>query len=151
MNDKIEVRHALLKGEPVNTMYGVIELDHDGYVTNLDKLECNPTQLIENVPHFVNGTLFPAERTKPGPAPEADQATPTGDPNDLKGPSAEDAPYIEALKEYLDGKIQVKFNSEGYAEMNDLNEFLRTKNLAAITGTKRKELTDAAGLKQEPK
>lgn len=52
------VRHASLKGEPINTRYGEVQLDEKGYVTNLDQLKCTPEELINDIPGFINGEAF---------------------------------------------------------------------------------------------
>lgn len=128
--DKIEVRHETLKGESVFTMYGEVKLDQDGYVSNLGELTGSGQQLVKDVPHFVDATVFPLPR------------------ENTAIELSEDEVYLEAIKEFLD--LGGDLNTDGYAEMEDLNKFLSEKGLKAISGTRRKELTDAAGLRNEP-
>lgn len=121
-------RHNYLKGEPINTELGEVQLDEEGFATNLDDLNTTVDELVEKVPGFTRATA-PEKK----PAPKQEQKT-TEDPDEA------DKKTAEVIKELLEAGA--KTNSEGYIDMEVLNTALKEKNLPPISGGKRKEITD---------
>lgn len=122
-------RHNYLKGEPINTELGEVQLDEEGFVTNLEELNTTVDELVEKVPGFTRATA-PEKK----PAPKQEQKKPEEDPEEA------DKKTAEVIKELLEAGG--KTNSEGYIDMEVLNTALKEKNLPPISGGKRKEITD---------
>jgi len=140
VSDKeLQVRHLKRRAQVVNTRFGEVALGGTGEVTNLDDLECTAEELCE-FPNFVDVALF-----APGPEAgsvvkareDAEKTTEKAPSSD--GPSDED--YGDIIAELIDGGAAC--TSEGYIQMDVLNAALREKDLPTISGTKRKEISDA--------
>jgi hypothetical protein len=56
-----KARNIELRGETVNTAYGLVQLDDQGYATNLDDLGISDEAIIANVPGFVDGEVHKGE------------------------------------------------------------------------------------------
>lgn len=139
----MNVRHANLKNEEVNTRYGIVKLDRAGMVTNIDDLTGSPEQLVMHVPGFVNADLFPS--------PEASRAAkeiPAKTPTPTVSADQEEGKYAAVIKELLEKGTMV--NNEGYIDMGVLNEELRKREMKILTGTRRKEISDKHNLKALP-
>lgn len=137
----MKVRHSSLKNEPINTRYGIVQLDDLGYVKNIDDLTCNEEQLIQHVPGFINGDLFPP---KDGLLPG--KLTKTAPAAEVKEKDTKEADtYAEVIKELLAAGANT--TEDGYIDMGVLNQTLRDKGLKIMTGTDRKKLSDERNLK----
>lgn len=135
------IKHQRLVSEPVNTAYGVVQLDGEGTVINIKELsERNPgvniEQALADLPTFYDANVFGGEE-----APDEQKES-------VETPAQEDAPtinesdkaYYEVIKE-LETKPS-NLNSAGYVEMDVLNAKLRELNLPILAGTRRIEITD---------
>jgi len=139
---KIAVRHMKKRACVVNTMHGEVQLDETGGVTNLDELECTAEELCE-VPNFIDGAIF-------GGKPESDRAKGArlqeeekngGPPVAVKPAGPSDQEYGDIIADLIsDGAA---CTSEGYIQMDVLNGALREKEMPIISGTRRKEISDA--------
>jgi len=138
-----KVVHMKRRACVVNTRYGEVQLDEEGKVTNLDDLDCTAEELCE-VPNFIDGAIF-------GGRPESDRAKgarleeeaknsgPAKASNSPVGPS--DQEYGDVIADMIsDGAA---CTSEGYIQMDVLNAALREKDMPIISGTRRKEISDA--------
>lgn len=162
-----QARNQTLRNEPVNTRYGVIDLDEKGYATNLAELGVKDQDVIDNVPGFFDGQALsggePAKATPPPPPPVAEPGTVQPDqsvlaefidPEDLRVLTPEEATDHDANKDGNEPSddqvwaiIQVlpsgAFNTQGYADMKVLNARLKEQGFETITGTRRLQITDA--------
>jgi len=158
----MKVRHEYLKGETVTTSMGLLILDDKGLVTNLKKLKIDGQQLIDTLPGFINGDLYgdPIESSEdPESQAEAAEEEPEN-PALAEGEESELVPEIEKVDldpnqdgvEAADKAIYetitrlteagATMNSEGYIAMPELNEELKKIGMEAITGARRKQVTD---------
>jgi len=137
---KVKVRHLKKRACVVNTMYGEIQLDDEGGVTNQSDLDCSTEELLD-LPNFVDAELF-APQPEAGSvkqAREATEQTTAAKASSSGGPSDED--YADIIAELIDGGAAC--TSEGYIQMDVLNATLRERDLPTISGTRRKEISEA--------
>jgi len=139
---KVKVRHMKRQACVVNTMYGEVQLDETGGVTNLDDLDCSEKELME-LPNFIDAKIF-------GPNPEAASVKAAREAEDEAngGPTTAKKPAGPSDQEYGDFIAELVSNdaettSEGYIQMDVLNSALREAEMPIISGTRRKEISDA--------
>lgn len=117
------------------TPFGDVELDEDGYVTNLDKF--NPGDLL-TIEGFADTDVFGGE-PRPRPARGESYATSAVTAQALaQGPS--DADYWGVIRELTEKGGTL--NSEGYLQMEVLTAELRERDWPPISGTRRIRITD---------
>jgi len=137
---KVKVRHLKKRACVINTMYGELQLDEEGGVTNQSDLDCSTEDLLD-LPNFVDAKLF-APRPEAGSvkqAREATEQTTAAKASSSAGPS--DADYADIIAELIDDGAAC--TSEGYIQMDVLNATLRERDLPTISGTRRKEISEA--------
>jgi len=134
-----KVVHLKKRACVINTRYGEIQLDEVGKVTNLDDLECTADELCE-LPNFVDERIF-GGRPEAAPVKEArekaeEKVKKTAGPS---GPSDEE--YGAFIAELIESGAEC--TGEGYIQMDVLNAALREKEMPIVSGTRRKEISDA--------
>lgn len=147
----MRIRNLDLRNEPVNTVYGELLLDGDGFVIDLDKYDFKPEALLK-VPGFVDGDIYPPEG---GPARkrvevgEAGAPTP-GEPEKPKeAHNPTDEEMCDLIKELKQDPKNV--NTEGYVDIKVLSRALVERNWRIFSGGSRKMIEDTFGLRTEKK
>lgn len=134
------LKHAFRRNESVISMYGTLKFNEHGFLTNIDELDASEAQLLE-LPNIVDGATFKDDRIEPTAAPTDEEG---GNGTGSKDTPPTDEEYGAYLLELHASATEAQINSEGYLEMDFLNEKLREKGWPILSGTKRKKLTDAA-------
>jgi len=137
---KVKVRHLKKRACVINTMYGEVQLDAEGGVTNQSDLDCSTEDLLD-LPNFMDAKLF-APRPEAGSvkqAREATEQTTAKKASSSAGPS--DQEYGDFIAELI--SADAACTSEGYIQMDVLNAALREADMPTISGTRRKEISDA--------
>lgn len=130
------IRHETLRSEPIETRFGRVDLDHNGYVTtDLEEVSGGRVKQEDllSLPDFVDADLFPGVVNR---APE--QAA--SEPEAPKTAAEEAAPYKAIIKEMIESEGPM--NSEGYVDMASFQALIAEQNLKIITGGQRKVLQD---------
>jgi len=136
---KVNVRHMKKRACVINTRYGEIQLDETGGVTNQEDLKVSTEDLLA-LPNFVDAKIF-----EPHPESAAAKRARTAEAAEpLKvstpaGPSDEE--YGDIIAELIDQGAAC--TGEGYIQMDELNAALREKDLPILSGTRRKDISDA--------
>ena len=137
---KVKVRHLKQRACVVNTRYGEVQIDETGGVTNLDDLPCSAKGLME-LPNFVDAKLFSGtpEAAPVKQAREEAEAVEAAKKPEPTGPSDEE--YGAVIAELVEGGAAR--TTEGYIQMDVLNAALRERDMSIISGTRRKDISDA--------
>jgi len=142
---KATVRSTSLRNQTLGTPWGRVELDSQGFPTNLEELGITAEQLLTR-PGFINTEVFPTKDQ-----PELPKPVVKTNPTVVQPPSSA-LPTDEDITAAIEGVYRAgdKPNAEGYVNMGPLIEALKAKNLKGITGTKRKEVENKMPHKQTP-
>ena len=137
---KVKVRHLRRKAQTINTRYGEVHLDEMGGVTNLDDLDCSAKELCE-LPNLVDAKLFKGrpEAANVKQAREEAEAEVAARVPVPVGPSDED--YGAVIAGLVEGGGAT--TGDGYIQMDVLNAALREREMPILSGTRRKEISDA--------
>lgn len=134
------LKHAFRRNESVISMYGTLKFNEHGFLTNIEELDASEAQLLE-LPNIIDGATFKDDRIEPTTAPTDEEG---GNGTGGKDTPPTDEEYSAYILELHASATEAQINSEGYLEMDFLNEKLRGKGWPILSGTKRKKLTDAA-------
>lgn len=153
-------KHTKLRNCEIHTPFGKLKLDGEGFVTNLREVKATVEQILTR-PNFVNGDVFRKSGTTVNvidatePPRRVDvkidektsepAATPPAADKEEKpeegttGPTNQD--YYELIKQLVaDG---ASTNSDGYIDMDPFLSALRERGWPVVSGTRRREITDA--------
>lgn len=137
---KVKVRHLKKRACVVNTRYGEIQLDETGGVVGQGDLKCSAEDLL-TLPNFVDAKLFEPrpEAARVKQAREAAEKTAAEKTSSPAGPS--DQEYGDFIADLI--STGAACTGEGYIQMDVLNAALREADMPVLTGTRRKEISDA--------
>lgn len=134
------LKHAFRRNESVISMYGTLKFNEHGFLSNFEELDASEEQLLE-LPNIIDAATFKDDRIETASQP-TDQEGGNGEGQQDQPPTDDEyGTYIAGLHSTATDE---QINSEGYLEMDYLNEKLREKGWPILSGTKRKKLTDAA-------
>lgn len=116
------------------TPHGNVQLDEEGYVTNLDELDADALLTVEGM---MSVEVFGDRPQKPRPS-SAPPSTSAGEQLDKHGPTDHD--YWMLIKELTEKGAHL--NTEGYIQMETFTHAIRERGWPAISGTRRIHITN---------
>lgn len=145
----MKIRHEDVKGQPINTIFGLIQIDQHGFVTNFQELgvkvgdsliPIRPEDLLK-CPGFLNAELFPPDGVDMSEIPEVPETSQQSPQPVQVKKVLEDKDYWVVIEELSQGGDNL--NSEGLVNMDILTAKLKELGMSPISGTRRREITKA--------
>lgn len=144
----MELRHVSFRNEVVSTQFGLLALDHNGFVVNRADLKCSDDALL-SLPSLVSNEDFPLANLEELPSGVVPVQIPVQPPleaaSEAPAPEAPDSvPGADQTEEL--GVVALlltepeNMNSQGKLDMDKLNAALAAKGLPKANGRTRDAL-----------
>lgn len=137
----MRLRHESLTNQEMQTNYGRMTLDEDGYVVDIEFPPADLNEIWKTQPGFLNGDVFkPIVKPKSQEQLEIEELErKLEEKKNKKRFTAAD--YKALIQEMLEGGATI--NSDGYIDMGEFNSRLRELGQRVLSGKIRRRLQDA--------
>jgi len=140
----MQLRHHNLRNEVLITQFGLLALDHNGFVVNRADVKGTDEELL-SIPGLVSNDDFPLGNLEEAPADVEPVEIPTQPSLEVVPPEVPDVPEGTDQTEEL-GVVALlltepeNLNSQGKLDMDKLNAALAAKSLSKVNGRTRDAL-----------